>query len=163
MTFIKEFFDLFKGRTFIFLGLIIFTVIGLIFGIFNLADSMRENDLDTRNLYLLSSQTNDSRSFNYHINTKAGNILAEGDLTISNKDCVKFDEMNQCFSGVSKKKEVYETRIETYSCGKDNKDTCTRVISEWVYYGIKSVSSEKVTFLDKEFNYNFLEILGIIL
>lgn len=64
-------------------------------------------------LYQYALQTQGDEQFNYSIDTKQGNVLAE--VTVSQVDLVKFDEMNKEFVKVKKTKERY-TRHERTVC-----------------------------------------------
>lgn len=77
-------------------------------------------------IYQTALQTQNDNEFNYAIDTKQGNILAE--VRVDAVDLVKFDEMNKEFVKVKKTKERYTRHERTVCETKYRSETRTRSV-----------------------------------
>jgi hypothetical protein len=95
---------------------------------------------------------NDKETFEYGMRTNIGNAFVYGDLKAV--DTVTYDEIGGSYSYIKKVKEKYtqHTRVVTTTT---NGKTTTRTETYWTWDTVASWDkhSEKITFLDVEFDY----------
>lgn len=96
---------------------------------------------------------NDKDLFNYSLDTEVGNILAYG--TFQAVDVVNLEELKNEFMYIEKVKEKY-TKHTRRVCSTDSegREHChNEDYYEWDYVSAEENTSNKITFLEKEFNY----------
>ena len=111
---------------------------------------------DKQRLYQTAIKTENGEEFNYSIDTRQGNIMTSGTFTFV--DFVKFPEMKQQFSKVTKTEEEY-TRHEEEVCedtydseGNVDGETChTEVSYSWDFNGSDTLEGQKVKFFEREY------------
>lgn len=106
---------------------------------------------------------NDAAMFKYAMSTNVGNAFVYGEVRVV--DPVTFDEIGGEYSYVKKVKERYtqHTRIVTYTVTVNGKpQTRTRTETYWTWDAVDKWSkhSEKITFLEVEFDYGVIEFEG---
>lgn len=148
-----------KGRTFIYVALILVGAVTLTSLLAVATDSWRDSNVKEKNRYLVAGQADTVGMFNFLMETHIGDMLAYGEVSTPADSCVKFDEMNQCFSYVSKHKELYLPHAETYECGtSDSPRTCTRIVWDWEAAGSETLKSEQLIFMDETIPRNLVAI-----
>lgn len=105
---------------------------------------------------------NDKELFEYGMRTNIGNAFVYGELKAV--DTVTFDEIGGEYSYIEKVKEKYTMHTRTVTKTKivDGKSkTYTETETYWTWDKIDSWSkhSEKITFLDVEFDYGLINFL----
>jgi hypothetical protein len=98
----------------------------LIAGGIGIHNALTNGAEENARLYQTAIQTQNDNEFNYSIDTKQGNVLAE--VTVSPVDLVKFDEMNKEFVKVKKIKERYTRHERTVCETKYRSETRTRSV-----------------------------------
>lgn len=135
---------------------IIFSVIiiaaMLIIGII-ISGKISDSIFDRNEKYNKAIHVEDKDLFEYGMRTNVGNAFIYGDLVAV--DTVSYPEIDGEYLYVEKVKERYtqHTRTVSYPCGKR---TCTRTEHYWTWdrVGSEEKRSQKVTFLDVEFDFN---------
>lgn len=123
-------------------------IIGLV-----LSDKISDSIVDQNEIYNKAIHIEDKELFEYGMRTNVGNAFVYGDLVAV--DTVSYPEIDGEYLYVEKVKERYtqHTRTVSYKCGK-SRCTRTEVYWTWDKVGSEEKESEKVTFLDVEFNFN---------
>lgn len=100
---------------------------------------------------------NDSDLFKYGMRTDVGNAFVYGDLKAV--DTVTYPEIGGEYSYVEKVKEKYtmHTRTVTHTKSDGTTYTTTETYWTWDYVDSWSMHSEKISFLDVEFNYGTID------
>lgn len=123
-------------------------IIGLV-----LSDKISDSIVDRNEVYNKAIHIEDNELFEYGMRTNVGNSFVYGDLIAV--DPVSYPELEGEYLYVEKVKERYtqHTRTVTYKCGKT---TCSKVETYWTWdrVGSEEKKSDKVTFLDVEFDFN---------
>lgn len=106
---------------------------------------------------------NDKDLFEYGMRTNVGNAFVYGELRAV--DTVTFDEIGGEYSYVEKVKEKYTRHTRTVTKtrtvnGKTETYTETEVYYSWDYADSWSKHSNKITFLDVEFDYGLIDFPG---
>lgn len=118
-----------------------------------LSDKISDSITDRNEIYNKAIHIEDKELFEYGMRTSIGNAFVYGDLVAI--DTVSYPEVDGDYLYIEKVKERYtqHSRIVSYKCGKR---TCTRTQIYWTWdkVGSEEKKSEKVTFLDVEFNFN---------
>ncbi len=135
---------------------IIFSVIiiaaMLIIGII-ISGKISDSIFDRNEQYNKAIHVEDKDLFEYGMRTNVGNAFVYGDLIAI--DSVSYPEIDGQYMYIKKVKERYtqHTRTVSYKCGKR---TCYRTETYWTWdrVGSEEKQSEKVTFLDVEFDFN---------
>lgn len=147
-----------KGRTYLFLGLVLVVAVGFSAWLAEGIDLWKENARQTGALMLTSAQATDADMFDYLMDTGAGRTLVEGDVSTEGS-CVTLPggQYHGCFAAVEERRERYETRIEQYQCGTaDKPQTCTRTVQEWVNAGSERAEAATAVMLGQELPYRFV-------
>lgn len=132
---------------------IVIICIMLIIGIIisgNINDAVMEKQQE----YITALQINNDKDlFEYGMRTNVGNAFVYGELKAV--DTVTFDEIGGEYSYVEKVKERYtrHTRTVTYKDSNGKTKTKTEVYWTWDRVDSWDKHSEKITFLDVEFDY----------
>lgn len=118
-----------------------------------LSGIISDNIADNNAIYNKAIHVEDKDIFEYGMKTNVGNAFVYGDLIAI--DTVGYPDIEGEYLYVEKVKERYtmHTRTVSYKCGKN---TCFRTENYWTWDVVnrESKSSEKVTFLGVEFNFN---------
>ncbi len=137
-------------REIIFCSIIIgaMLIIGLI-----LSDVLSDRIMDRNEVYNKAIHIEDEELFEYGMRTNVGTSFVYGDLIAI--DSVSYPEIDGEYMYIKKVKEQYtqHTRTVRYKCGKR---TCRRTETYWTWdiVGSEEKQSEKVAFLDVEFDFN---------
>lgn len=148
-----------RGRTYLYsvliLAMLIFGIIDS-FGIYN--KSVNEgNSLKERIAF--SYDTDDPDMLKYFLNTNSGDTIVSGHVKAD--ECFKKDDgsdSDKCYASVTKIVEEERTRTETYMCGKDMNQVCTRTVTEWVEISNKTQKTKTVNMLGQSMPYDFVKI-----
>lgn len=118
-----------------------------------LSGKISDSITDKNAVYNKAIHVEGQELFQYGIRTNVGNAFIYGDLVAI--DTVTYPEIDGEYLYVKKVKERYtqHTRTVSYKCGKS---TCHRTETYWTWdrAGSEDKISEKVEFLDVEFNFN---------
>lgn len=112
--------------------------------------------------YQKAVHIDDTEIFRYGMDTNAGNAFVYGDLEAT--DTVTFDEIGGEYLYVEKVEEHYNrhtrivTKTRTRSDGTTETYTKEEVYYSWDYYDSWERHSEKIKFLDIEFDYEKIEL-----
>ena len=120
----------------------------------NINDAVMEKQQE----YITALQIdNDKDLFKYGMRTNVGNAFVYGELKAV--DTVTFDEISGEYSYVEKVKEKYtrHTRTVRYTDSNGKTKTRTEVYWTWDYVDSWSKHSEKIKFLDVEFDYGTID------
>ena len=132
---------------------IVIICVMLIIGIIisgNISDAVMEKQQE----YITALQINNDKDlFEYGMRTNVGNAFVYGELKAV--DTVTFDEIGGEYSYVEKVKERYTRHTRTITYKDSNGKTKTKTETYWTWDEIDSWDkhSEKITFLDVEFDY----------
>lgn len=136
---------------------IVIICITLIIGIVisgNINDAVMEKQQE----YITALQINNDKDlFEYGMRTNVGNAFVYGELKAV--DTVTFDEIGGEYSYVKKVKEKYTRHTRTVRYKDSNGKTKTRTEVYWTWDEVEKWSkhSEKITFLDVEFDYGTID------
>lgn len=139
---------------------IVIICVMLIIGIIisgNISDAVMEKQQE----YITALQINNDKDlFEYGMRTDVGNAFVYGELKAV--DTVTFDEIGGEYSYVKKVKEKYTRHTRTVTKtrtvnGKTQTYTTTEVYWTWDEVDSWSKHSEKITFLDVEFDYGTID------
>lgn len=128
---------------------------------FIIAGRMEAHQIDKNAEYNKAVHITDPAMFRYGMDTSLGNAFVYGDLQAV--DPVTYPEIGGAYLYVEKVKERYtmHTRIVTYTTGSGKTlQTHTRVETYWTWdeIGRENVHSNKIQFLENEFDWNKIEI-----
>lgn len=132
---------------------IIIICIMLIIGIV-IAGNINDAVMEKQQEYITALQiNNDKELFEYGMRTNVGNAFVYGELKAV--DTVTFDEIGGEYSYVEKVKERYTRHTRTVTYRDSNGKTKTKTEVYWTWDEVDSCDkhSEKITFLDVEFDY----------
>lgn len=110
--------------------------------------------------YNQAIQIDSPELFEYGMETSVGNAFVYGQLRAV--DVVTFDEVGGQWLWIEKELEEYtrhEKQVE-HTDSKGNKYYTTEVYYSWDYVSSKIKHSEKITFLDHEFDYDQINVYG---
>ena len=139
---------------------IVIICIMLIIGI-TIAGNINDAVMEKQQEYITALQIdNDKELFEYGMKTNVGNAFVYGELKAV--DTVTFDEIGGGYSYVKKVKERYTRHTRTVTKtktvnGKTKTYTETEVYWTWDEIDRWSKHSEKITFLDVEFDYGVID------
>ena len=139
---------------------IVIICIMLIIGIV-IAGNINDAVMEKQQEYITALQIdNDKDLFEYGMRTNVGNAFVYGELKAI--DTVTFDEIGGEYSYVKKVKEKYTRHTRTVTKtrtvnGKTQTYTTTEVYWTWDEVDSWSKHSEKITFLDVEFDYGTID------
>ena len=120
----------------------------------NINDAVMEKQQE----YITALQINNDKDlFEYGMRTNVGNAFVYGELKAV--DTVTFDEIGGEYSYVKKVKEKYTRHTRTVRYKDSNGKTKTRTEVYWTWDEVEKWSkhSEKITFLDVEFDYGTID------
>lgn len=132
---------------------IVIICIMLVIGII-IAGNINDAVMEKQQEYITALQINNDKDlFEYGMITNVGNAFVYGELKAI--DTVTFDEIGGEYSYVEKVKERYtrHTRTVTYKDSNGKTKTKTEVYWTWDKVDSWDKHSEKITFLDVEFDY----------
>ena len=118
-----------------------------------ISGKISDSTFDRNEQYHKAIHVEDKDLFEYGMRTNVGNAFVYGDLVAI--DSVSYPEIDGQYMYIEKVKERYtqHTRTVSYKCGKSK---CYRTETYWTWdrVGSEEKQSEKVTFLDVEFDFN---------
>lgn len=129
----------------------------LIFG-FSISEIIANEVEDKRRMYNQALQVDTKELFEYGMETNVGNAFVYGELAAV--DSVTYDEVGGRWLWVEKSREEY-TRHEREVAHTDSKGHTyytTEVYYTWDTVYSEEKHSEKITFLDVEFDYNKIKV-----
>lgn len=132
---------------------IVIICVMLIIGIV-IAGNINDAVMEKQQEYITALQINNDKDlFEYGMRTNVGNAFVYGELKAV--DTVTFDEIGGEYSYVEKVKERYTRHTRTVTYKDSNGKTKTKTETYWTWDEVDSwhKHSEKITFLDVEFDY----------
>lgn len=132
---------------------IVIICVMLVIGIV-IAGNINDAVMEKQQEYITALQINNDKDlFEYGMRTNIGNAFVYGELKAI--DTVTFDEIGGEYSYVEKVKERYTRHTRTVTYKDSNGKTKTKTETYWTWDEVDSWDkhSEKITFLDVEFDY----------
>lgn len=132
---------------------IVIICVMLVIGII-IAGNINDAVMEKQQEYITALQINNDKDlFEYGMRTNVGNAFVYGELKAV--DTVTFDEIGGEYSYVEKVKERYTRHTRTVTYKDSNGKTKTKTETYWTWDEVDSWDkhSEKITFLDVEFDY----------
>lgn len=132
---------------------IVIICVMLVIGIV-IAGNINDAVMEKQQEYITALQINNDKDlFEYGMRTNVGNAFVYGELQAI--DTVTFDEIGGEYSYVEKVKERYTRHTRTVTYKDSNGKTKTKTETYWTWDEVDSwhKHSEKITFLDVEFDY----------
>ena len=125
----------------------------LIFGCI-ISGKISESIMDKNVMYNKALKIDSQEIFEYGMKTSVGNAFVYGDLEIL--DSVTYPEIGGEYSYIEKIREEYtmHTRTVTRTDSKGNTYTEIEIYWTWDEVGKESIKSQKVIFLENEFNFS---------
>lgn len=127
---------------------------------FSISEIIANEVEDRKRMYNQALQVETPEMFKYGMETNVGNAFVYGELAAV--DSVTYDEVGGCWLWIKKNREEY-TRHEREVEHKDSKGNTyytTEVYYTWDTVYSEEKHSEKITFLDVEFDYNKIKVSG---
>lgn len=102
--------------------IVLLSLIVLVICVLGIKGHLEDAGYKTQVIYNTAIQASDETHVNYVIDTQQGNLLLNGKFSVATKDLTKYEEMDKAFTYVAREHEHYTEH--SYSCGKDDEDTC---------------------------------------